>query len=74
MRKGNTNTEVPSSTRLVAAAAQGITLNRGRAEEVVTLGAELVVTAAPSAQPTVFMLRQLGIACHRRGDLCLALA
>jgi len=45
----------------MAAAAQGITLNRGRAEEVVTLGADLVFTAAPSAQPTVFMLRQLGM-------------
>ena len=45
----------------MAAAAAGITPNRGRAEEVVSLGADLVLTIAPSAQPTVFMLRRLGI-------------
>ena len=45
----------------MAAAAAGIAANRGRAEEVVALGADLVFTVAPSAQPTVFMLRQLGI-------------
>lgn len=45
----------------MAAAAAGIATNRGRAEEVVALGADLVLTVAPSAQPTVFMLRRLGI-------------
>ncbi len=45
----------------MADAAAGITPNRGRAEEVVALDADLVFTAAPSAKPTVFMLRQLGI-------------
>ncbi len=45
----------------MSAAADGITANRGRAEEVVALDADLVFTAAPTAQPTVFMLRQLGI-------------
>ena len=45
----------------MATAAAGIHANRGRAEEVVALGADLVFTAAPSAQPTVFMLRRLGI-------------
>ena len=45
----------------MAAAAAGIAANRGRAEEVVALDADLVFTVAPSAQPTVFMLRRLGI-------------
>lgn len=45
----------------MAAAAAGIVANRGRAEEVVALDADLVFTVAPTAQPTVFMLRRLGI-------------
>ncbi len=49
----------PSSSAMPGA-VRGLNLNRGRAEEILTLRPDLVLAGATAATPTVQLLRRLG--------------